>query len=44
MNEPIKVIHKFKNKNRKTQYNICILYDILLCSTTHIVLYVIYIV
>jgi hypothetical protein len=38
MNEPIKIIHKYKNKNRKIQYNILIFVGNLLSDSTNKVL------
>ena len=38
MNDPIKIIHKFKNQNRKNQYNVLIFVGNILSDTTNKVL------
>ena len=38
MNDPIKIIHKFKNQNRKTQYNVLIFVGNILSEATNKVL------
>ena len=38
MNEPIKIIHKYKNRNRKIQYNVLIFVGNLLSEATNKVL------